>query len=66
MHTCKTCGAPLHGDDIPIYRKLCDLDAKEYLCRPCLAAHFGCDVSVIDEKIRTFRAAGCALFPSEP
>ena len=30
--TCRTCGAPLHDDDIAIYRKLVYRGAEDFLC----------------------------------
>ena len=38
--TCRTCGAPLHDDDIAIYRKLVYRGAEDFLCIQCLADYF--------------------------
>ena len=35
--TCRTCGAPLHDDDIAIYRKLVYRGAEDFLCIQCLS-----------------------------
>ena len=40
--TCKTCGAPLGGDDIAIFRKLVNRGAQEVLCIGCLAEYVQC------------------------
>ena len=40
--TCRTCGAPLHDDDIAIYRKLVYRGAEDFLCIQCLADYFKC------------------------
>ena len=62
MQQCKKCGATLQDDDISIYRKLCDRDAKRFLCRACIAAHFHCELAVIERKIRECKENGCVLF----
>ena len=43
--TCRTCGAPLHDDDIAIYRKLVYRGAEDFLCIQCLADYFKCSLS---------------------
>ena len=40
--TCRSCGAPLGGDDIAIYRKLVYRGAEDFLCIACLADYFRC------------------------
>ena len=62
MTECKSCAKILHIDEIAIYRRLVFRDADEYLCKNCLAASFGVDVSEIDKKIEHFRSIGCSLF----
>lgn len=59
---CKTCGKPLLPDEIAVFRKLINRGATEYCCIDCLAAHFHCPRSLIEQKIREFRAMGCTLF----
>ncbi len=61
--TCKSCGAPLSGDDIAIYRKLVFRGAEEFLCIGCLAEHFCCPREEIEKRIRWYRESGqCTLF----
>ncbi|MBQ2668352.1 MAG: hypothetical protein IJF56_06990 [Clostridia bacterium] len=61
--TCRTCGAPLHGDDIAIYRKLVYRGAEDFLCISCLAAYFKCPKEEIEKRIRYYRESGeCTLF----
>ena len=54
--TCRTCGAPLHDDDIAIYRKLVYRGAEDFLCIQCLADYFKCPKEEI-EKLKAFRLA---------
>ena len=46
--TCRTCGAPLHDDDIAIYRKLVYRGAEDFLCIQCLADYFKCPKEEIE------------------
>ncbi len=60
---CKKCGAKLMSDDIAIYRKLIFRGAEEFLCIDCLAEHFKCTRSDIEELIEYYRNSGqCPLF----
>ena len=59
---CLRCGRPLTGDDIGAHRKLVNRGATEFLCIPCLAAHFRVPEALIREKIEYFRRMGCLLF----
>lgn len=63
MATCVQCGGRLAGDDIGLYRKLIDRQARECLCRLCLATRLRCDPAILEAKIRQFREQGCVLFP---
>lgn len=47
--TCRTCGAPLHDDDIAIYRKLVYRGAEDFLCIQCLADYFKCPKEEIEK-----------------
>ena len=61
--TCRTCGAPLHDDDIAIYRKLVYRGAEDFLCIQCLADYFKCPKEEIEKRIRYYRESGvCTLF----
>ncbi len=59
---CKDCGKQLNKDEVALYRKLVDRDAKEYLCIDCLSAVFGCSVEDLEIKIDEFKEQGCTLF----
>lgn len=59
---CLRCGRRLTGDDIGAHRKLVNRGATEFLCIPCLAAHFRVPEALIREKIEYFRRMGCLLF----
>ena len=51
--TCRSCGAPLGGDDIAIYRKLVYRGAEDFLCPR----------EEIEKRIRYYRESGtCTLF----
>lgn len=61
--TCRTCGAPLHDDDIAIYRKLVYRGTEDFLCIQCLADYFKCPKEEIEKRIRYYRESGvCTLF----
>ena len=61
--TCRSCGAPLGGDDIAIYRKLVYRGAEDFLCIACLADYFRCPRAEIEKRIRYYRESGtCTLF----
>lgn len=62
MADCKNCHRRLTGDEVGIHKRLVNRGAKEFLCKTCLAAYFGCTEAQIDEKIEYFRAMGCTLF----
>lgn len=59
---CFNCGTHLSGDDVAIYRRLIDREAKEYLCAGCLAQRLHCPRELIDKKIAYFKSIGCLLF----
>lgn len=61
--TCKKCRKPLESDAIPIYKKLIDRGAEEYLCIDCLAEHIGTSRKHIEDLIDYYTESGtCALF----
>lgn len=62
VEKCRKCGSALNPDEVAVYKKLVNRGAKEYLCIPCLSAHFRVDEALIYEKIEHFRAQGCTLF----
>ncbi len=62
MAACMRCGASLTGEDIGAHKKLINRGATAFLCIDCLAETFGCDRSLVEEKIRQFKAMGCTLF----
>ncbi|HBR31785.1 MAG: hypothetical protein PHD46_03920 [Eubacteriales bacterium] len=59
---CKECGSALDSDDIGATKKLINRGATEFLCIPCLAAHFGVSEELIRKKIEEYRSYGCSLF----
>ena len=59
---CKECGAPLHPDEVAIYRRMVNRRAREFLCIRCFAREFGVSEELIREKIRHFKEMGCTLF----
>lgn len=59
---CIKCGAILKNDDIGATKKLINRGATEFLCIPCLAAHFNVNEELIRIKIEEYRAYGCSLF----
>lgn len=61
--TCIKCGKPLESDAIPIYKKLINRGADEFLCIDCLAKHIGTDRGYIEKLIDYYTESGtCALF----
>lgn len=62
MSLCNKCGKSLSRDEEGLYRKLMEMEPKEYLCIECLAEYFGCTVEVLQQKIEHFRNLGCFLF----
>ncbi len=59
---CRTCGKPLSGNEVALYQKLWDREAKEPLCKKCLAAFFRCSEELMDYKIQQYIDLGCELF----
>lgn len=59
---CIRCGRALTYEDIGFHRKMVNRGAKEFMCIPCLAQHFGISVEKCHEMIERFRAQGCTLF----
>lgn len=62
MNNCIKCGKALEKDEIALHKKLINRGAKEHLCIKCLAKHFDVTVELLEEKIKQFKKAGCALF----
>ena len=61
--TCKKCGKPLESDAIPIYKKLINRGAEEFLCIDCLAEYIGTSRAHIEGLIDYYTKSGtCALF----
>lgn len=59
---CMECGKRLARDDIGIYRRLVNRGAEKFLCTDCLAEYFGCQRSLIEERIAYYKSIGCTLF----
>lgn len=61
--TCIKCGRPLESDAIPIYKKLINRGAQEFMCIGCLAEHIGASREYIEKLIDYYTESGtCALF----
>ena len=61
--TCMKCGGPLESDAIPIYKKLVNRGAEEFLCIDCLAEYIGTSRKQIEDLIDYYTESGtCALF----
>lgn len=65
MINCKQCGKELLSDEIAIYKRLVHRGAEEFLCIPCLAAHFHVSEQLVYEKIEHFKKQGCTLFEKD-
>lgn len=59
---CKDCGVALTKDEIALYRKIIEKNAKEYLCLDCLSEMLGCSREDLEIKIDEFKEQGCTLF----
>lgn len=59
---CFQCGKPLERDEIGLYKKLVNRGAREFLCKPCLAARFKMTEADCDTLIAHFKEAGCSMF----
>ncbi|MBR2488863.1 MAG: hypothetical protein IKB45_00165 [Clostridia bacterium] len=62
MANCKKCGAVLSFNEVGLYKKLIDMEPKEFLCKSCLAEYFNCSTDLLDKKIGHFIYLGCTLF----
>lgn len=65
MSKCLKCGKELNQTDVGLSKKLINRGTTEYFCKACLAEKFCVTEALLDEKVRAFRAAGCALFPPD-
>ena len=61
--TCFKCGKPLESDAIPIYKKMINRGAEEFMCSSCLADYVQMPRSAIESLIDYYTESGtCALF----
>lgn len=61
--TCFRCGKHLESDAIPIYKKLVNRGAEEFMCIGCLAEYLKTDREYIEALIDYYTESGtCALF----
>ena len=60
---CLKCGRELTFYDIGLHKKMINRGATEYMCIPCLSAHFKISEEELWKKIEYFRRMGCTLFP---
>ena len=63
MEKCEKCGKQLKADEISLYFKLVDREAKNFLCIDCLAEKMKVTREMLEKKIEYFREIGCKLFP---
>lgn len=63
MEKCEKCGRQLKADEISLYFKLVDREAKSFLCIDCLAKKMKVTREMLEKKIEYFREIGCTLFP---
>ena len=63
MEKCEKCGRQLKADEISLYFKLVDREAKSFLCIDCLAEKMKVTREMLEKKIEYFREIGCTLFP---
>lgn len=62
-NTCFKCGKRLESDAIPIYKKMINRGAEEFMCIDCLAEYVGMPRSAIEKLIDYYTESGtCALF----
>lgn len=64
MAECMKCGSRLTADEIGLHRKLFNRGAKQFLCIRCCSAYFNVPVTMLEDKIASFKEAGCTLFPA--
>jgi hypothetical protein len=62
MDNCQTCSRPLTPDEIGLHKKLFCRAAEEFRCIRCNAAYLEVEESLLQDKIRQFKAMGCTLF----
>lgn len=60
---CFKCGKRLESDAIPIYKKLVNRGAEEFMCIDCLSEYMNIPRSAIEALIDYYTESGtCALF----
>jgi uncharacterized protein YlaI len=60
---CYICGKEnLTRNEIGLNKKLIGQDIKNFHCLQCLADYFELSADELEERIREFKDAGCALF----
>lgn len=62
MSACISCGKELSYNDIGAHKKLINRGATEFYCQQCLCRKLDIPYSLLQEKIRQFKAQGCTLF----
>lgn len=61
--TCIKCGKRLESDAIPIFKKLVNRGAEEFMCIGCLAEYINTSREEIEALIDYYTESGtCALF----
>ena len=56
--TCFKCGKPLESDAIPIYKKMINRGAEEFMCIGCLADYVQMPRSAIESLIDYYTESG--------
>lgn len=59
---CTQCNAKLCQLDKALHRKLVSRGATTFMCKKCLAEHFGLTEQYLDELADRCRRDGCTLF----
>ena len=62
MDKCIKCQKALTRDEIGLHKRLMNRGDTEYMCKECLAQHFGVSTEMLDKKIEQFKGMGCTLF----
>lgn len=62
-HLCDKCGAQLSSDEIALFRKLFNRNAKKYWCLDCQAGYCGTSREGLQRVIDNYHRSGiCSLF----
>lgn len=62
MSVCMQCEKTLTFNEVGVYKKFISRNAKQFLCKDCLAEKLKISPEFIDKKIEQFKLQGCSLF----